>query len=143
MGRATKASRRRIWVSGFDSGFVSLNFSHAGSRYEKTKLGSWFASSQSLEKESATRTVQQQELTETLKRQDEHSTERQQELLQTLQTTAETTQQQLKSLTRIDEQITMLLKNEVDNIVKTKVQEIFTNLIRREADRRIDERLKV
>jgi hypothetical protein len=97
----------------------------------------------SLEKESATRTAQQQELANTLARQDEHSTSRQQELLQTLRTTADATQQQLKSLTRIDEQITMLLKNEVDNIVKMKVQEIFTNLIRREADRRIEERLKV
>ena len=97
---------------------------------------------ETLQKESDVRAAQQEKLSATLQEHGERADARQQELVQTLQSGAETTQQQLKSLTRIDEQITILLKNEVDNIVKMKVQEIFTSLIRKEADRRIEERLK-
>jgi hypothetical protein len=94
-----------------------------------------------LRKEIEMRTEHQQQLTSALQKESENRVQQQEELLQSLRSSAEATQQQLKSLNRIDEQITMLLKNEVDNIVQTKVQEIFSTLIRREADQRIEQRL--
>ena len=96
-----------------------------------------------LRNETETRTSQQQQLTDTLRKESHQRVEQQQEILQTLHGSAEATHQQLKSLMRIDEQITMLLKNEVNNIVRMKVQEIFTSLIKSEADRRIEQQLKV
>jgi hypothetical protein len=96
-----------------------------------------------LRNETETRTGQQQQLATALQKESRERVEQQHEILQTLRSSAEATQQQLKSLTRIDEQITMLLKNEVDNIVQVKVQEIFTSLITREADRRIEHQLKL
>ena len=96
-----------------------------------------------IREETETRNRHQQEIMETLRKESDIRAGEQEKLVSTLQSGAEVTQQQLDSLTRIDEPITMLLRNEVDTIVKMKVQEIFTHLIRQEADRRIDERLKV
>ncbi len=94
-----------------------------------------------LRKEIETRIEHQQQLTSALHKESESRIHQQEELLQSLRSSAEAAQQQLKSLNRIDEQITMLLKNEVNNIVQLKVQEIFSTLIRREADQRIEQRL--
>ena len=94
-----------------------------------------------LRKETETRTEHQQQLASALHEESENRIQQQEQLLQSLRSSAEVTQQQLKSLNRIDEQINILLKNEVDNIVQMKVQEIFSKLIRREADQRIEQRL--
>jgi hypothetical protein len=94
-----------------------------------------------LRHETQIRTEQQEALSSSLKKESESRMEQQEELLRTLRSTAEATQQQLQSLLSIDEQITLLLRNEVDNIVQAKVQDIFTNLIRKEADRRIEQQL--
>jgi len=80
----------------------------------------------------------QKEIASALHNESENRIQQQEELMQALRSSAEATQQQLRSLTHIDEQITMLLKNELDNIVQAKVQEIFGALIRWDADRRIE-----
>jgi hypothetical protein len=58
-----------------------------------------------------------------------------------LRSNTEALQEQLKSLVRIEEQITMLLKSEIDTIVRSKVQELITGLVRQEADKEIRTRL--
>jgi len=59
----------------------------------------------------------------------------QQDMLQAIRSNTEALQQQQKSLDHIDEQITTLLRNEVDSIVQAKVQQLFSELVRRETDR--------
>lgn len=96
-----------------------------------------------LRKETESRAHQQQAINAAMQKESETRADQQEEILEALTTNTNAVQQQAGSLTRIDEQITILLKNEVDNIVQMKVQQIFTGLIRAEADRRIDQELSV
>jgi len=94
-----------------------------------------------LQQEGEARTKQQQQLVAALQKESDQRAGHQEEVLQALNSNTGAVQQQSLSLVRIDEQITMLLKNEVDNIVQMKVQQIFTGLIRAEADSRIEQEL--
>lgn len=96
-----------------------------------------------IQQEIETRNKHQQELIAALQKESELRSDQQDQILQALTTNTNAVQQQAGSLTRIDEQITILLKNEVDNIVQMKVHQIFTGLIRAEADRRIEQELSV
>jgi hypothetical protein len=96
-----------------------------------------------LQQEGETRTRQQQQLVEALQEESEKRAEQQEEVLLALNSNTGAVQQQSQSLARIDEQITLLLKNEVDNIVQMKVHQIFTGLIRAEAENRIEQELSI
>ena len=93
--------------------------------------------------ETETRTEQQKQLEGALHKESVERVHQQEDLLRALRRSGEATEQQVISLQRIDEQITMLLKNEIDNIVQAKVQEIFNGLIRLETEKKTDQRLNL
>ena len=94
-----------------------------------------------LRRETELRSEGQKNLTAALHRESDERKHQQEELLQSLQKSADATQQQLHALNRIDEQITLLLKEEVDTIVKAKMQEIFSTIVRKNVDTKLNQRL--